>query len=84
MMPINQAALTRLGAATFQAETFVNVMEQMAGMRDALGAGDTTITLDYQEVDAVVLEGDMIPYITIGLRQANVPAPPVNIPQEKS
>jgi len=82
-MPINEASRKRLEAATFKAETFVTVMEQMCASRDALGAGDTSLTLDYQETGAEVKAGDMIPYITIGLRQAVVEdVHPV--PQEKS
>lgn len=71
-MPINEQALEKLKAATFTATTFANVMAQMCEARDLLGAGDTQLTLDYQSEDTVVKPGDMIPVITIGLRQGVV------------
>ncbi len=84
-MSINPAALEQLRSATFKAETFATVMKQMSLAQDQLGAGDTSLTLDYQIVGEQVEAGDMIPYITIGLRQATVPATqPIDVPQEKS
>ena len=84
-MSINPAALERLRAATFGAKTFVEVMEQMSLARGQFGAGDVSLTLDYQTDGQPVKAGDMIPYITIGLRQATVPATqPIDTPQEES
>lgn len=71
-MAINQAALDRLMAATFSARTFVAVMEQMSDIRDVCGAGTTDLHLDYQEDGDDVKAGELIPTITIGLRQATV------------
>ena len=79
-MSINPAALEQLRAAPFGAQTFVDVMEQMSLARGLFGAGDVSLTLDYQTHGEPVQAGDMIPYITIGLRQATVPA---DMPQEK-
>ncbi len=71
-MPINEEALGRLKTATFTSTTFAEVMAQICEARDLYGAGDTQLTLDYQSKDTVVKPGEMIPVITIGLRQGVV------------
>jgi len=68
-MPINKEALERVRTAKFTAENFVEIMEHMCATRDALGGGDTQFSLDYQSADTVIEPGDMIPVITIGLRE---------------
>ena len=84
-MSINAAALERLRVATFGATTFVDVMKQMSYARSQFGAGDVSLTLDYQTDGEPVQAGDMIPYITMGLRQATVPADAtLPVPQEES
>lgn len=69
-MPINKEALERVKTASFGADIFVQILESMCATRDLLGSGDTQFSLDYQSVDTVIEPGDMIPVITIGLREA--------------
>lgn len=69
-MPINTEALERVRTAKFTGENFVEIMEHMCAARDLLGAGDTQFSLDYQGADTDIKPGDMIPVITIGLREA--------------
>jgi hypothetical protein len=70
-MPIHEEALGKLQAADkLCAQTFVMTMEQILGIRDQMGCpGDAQITLDYQGAGMEVKNGDLIPFITIGLRQ---------------
>ena len=71
-MPINQAALDRLKGARLRPDKVAEILEQLSNVRDVFGAGDTHINLDYQEAGAEIKTGDMIPVITIGLRQPAV------------
>jgi len=73
-MPINKEALNQLKSADkLCAQSFVDTMEHMFNIKNAMGApGDAQITLDYQGSDMEVKNGEMIPFITIGLRQAIV------------
>lgn len=71
-MPINKEALERIKTAKFGADIFTQILESMCATRDVLGCGDTEFKLDYQSVDTVIEPGDMIPVITIGLREAAV------------
>jgi len=71
-MPINEAALEKLRAATFSSETFASVLETICGYKDLLGSGDSQMNLDYQVAGAPVKPGDMIPFIHFGIRQATV------------
>ncbi len=71
-MPINQASLDRLKGAKLRPEKVAEILEQLCAVRDTFGAGDTHINLDYQDAGAPILAGDMIPVITIGLRQPTV------------
>jgi hypothetical protein len=71
-MPINKAALDKLKGATFTPYTFVDAMRQMCEFSDMVGSGDSQMTLDYQVKGEGVEPGDKIPFITFGLRQADV------------
>jgi hypothetical protein len=68
---INKQALERLKAATFTAETVGEVLGQMDSIRDGFGGGDIDLPIDYQQVGDDVKMGELIPMITIGLRQVN-------------
>jgi len=72
-MPINEAALAKLRAATFTSENFIETMESMVKIQEMMGAsGDTSLPLDYQEPGMEVKEGELIPVITIGLRAVKI------------
>ncbi len=73
-MPIHKEALDKLRAADkLCAQTFVDTLEHILGIADVMGCpGDTQINLDYQGPEMVVENGDLIPFITIGLRKAVV------------
>lgn len=69
-MPINQPALEKLRAATFNSENFIETMLQMVNIQEMMGAsGDTQLPLDYQEPGMKVEPGELIPFIIIGLRK---------------
>lgn len=69
-MPINQAALERVKGAKLRPEKVAAILEQLAAVLDVTGAGQTQLNLDYQDPKDSVEPGDLIPYITIGLRPA--------------
>jgi hypothetical protein len=72
-MPINKAALEKLKAAPFTSQNFIDTMKQMVDIQDMMGAsGDTQMVLDYQQRGAKVEPQELIPFITIGLRQPKV------------
>jgi len=73
-MPINQAALERFRGAKLRPEKFAEIMEAICSVRDTSAASDAVshLNLDYQDPDDEVQPGEMIPFITIGLRQATV------------
>jgi hypothetical protein len=53
-------------------ETFVTVLDSLSRSLDLTGATETNLVLDYQSDDMEVERGDLIPSITIGLRQATL------------
>jgi hypothetical protein len=69
-MPINPAALERVKGAKLRPEKVAAILEQLAAVLDVTGAGQTQLNLDYQDPKNSVESGDLIPYITIGLRPA--------------
>jgi len=69
-MPIHQEALERVRSAKIRGEKVAEIMARFEGVLDATGAADCLLTLDYQGKDMDVQPGDLIPVITIGLRQA--------------
>jgi len=73
-MPINQAALERFKGAKLRPEKLVEIMEAICSARDASAASNavSSLNLDYQDQYDEVQPGEMIPFITIGLRQATV------------
>ncbi len=74
-MSINQAALAKVREAKMNAESFAKVARHLAGMLELTSASETHITFDYQHDDIEVEPGDLIPYITVGLRQATQKPP---------
>ena len=48
------------------------IIEGLAQMLDVTGAAESHVTLDYQRDDIAVKPGDLIPYISIGIRQATI------------
>lgn len=71
-MQINEQAMERLKKSSITPEAFCQTMEQICDANNLFGSGDTQLSFDYQGRDIVVEPGDMIPFITIGLRQAVV------------
>ena len=43
------------------------------------GAAETSMTFDYQHEDITVEPGDLIPFITVGLRQATIKQQPAEV-----
>ena len=69
-MQINEQAMKRLKESSITPEAFCKTMEQICDANNLFGSGNTQLTLDYQSKEVVVQPGDLIPFITIGLRQA--------------
>lgn len=82
-MQINEQAIKRLRESSISPEAFCKTMEQICEANNLFGSGDTQLTLDYQSAEVVVQPGDMIPFITIGLRQAVVVETEVEVEVEK-
>lgn len=71
-MPINQAALEKVKAAKMRGESFAMVFESFGAILDVTGAAEASMTFDYQHDDIEVKPGDLIPFVTVGLRQATI------------
>jgi len=71
-VPINQAALEKVHTAKINGGSLAMVLESIGAMRDLTGAAETSMTFDYQHDDIKVEPGDLIPFITVGLRQATI------------
>ena len=69
---INKQMLDRLKAATFTAGTVATVLEQMDSIRSEFAGGDIDLPIDYQQTGDDVKFGELVPVITIGLRQVNI------------
>ena len=69
---INQAALNKVKEAKMTGESFAMVLESVGSMLALTGAAETSMAFDYQHEDIKVERGDLIPVITIGLRQATI------------
>lgn len=69
---INEAAIQKVTEAKMGGEHFAEVMKVMGGMLEVTGAAETQMQFDYQHGDIEVEPGDLIPFITIGLRQATI------------
>ena len=70
-MQLNKAARERLLTATFTAETFVEVAEQMTEAQERFGTfAPSQLPIDYQRGEDEVEPGDMVPVILIGIRPA--------------
>jgi hypothetical protein len=69
---INQAALDKVRAAKMNGGSFAMVLESIGAMLALTGAAETSMSFDYQHDDIEVEAGDLIPVITISLRQATV------------
>jgi hypothetical protein len=77
-MPINQAALSKVRDAKTSGKGFASVLEGLAATLILTGAAETSMSFDYQHEDIEVVPGDLIPFITVGLRQATLKLPLVN------
>ena len=69
---INPSALEKVKTAKMRGESFATVLESLATTLELTGAAETSITFDYQHDDIEVERGDLVPFITIGLRQATI------------
>ena len=69
---VNKDALAKVKTAKMRGESFATVLESLATTLDLTGAAETSITFDYQHDDIEVERGDLVPFITIGLRQATI------------
>jgi len=71
-MLINEAALQKVKDAKMSGEGFAMVMATLGETLALTGAAETQMSFDYQHKDILVEPGDLIPFITIGLRQATI------------
>jgi hypothetical protein len=67
---INAQALERLKGASFTPQIITGLLEQLAGVIEIMGSHTSQFQLDYQHAADTIEPGDMIPFITIGLRPA--------------
>ena len=80
-MPVHKEALEKVRTAKMTGETFAMVIETLVTSLELTGATETSLMLDYQEPGMVIEAGDLIPSISIGLRQA---APNSKTPPEEA
>jgi len=77
-MKINEQALDKIRQAPMTGESFVKLAESLMGTLELTGAVETSLSLDYQHDDVKVVPGDLIPCITLSLRQATIKCPNVD------
>jgi len=65
---INEVAAKRLLGAKLRPEKLLEILQEVHGNHPEVG--DARMTLDYQDVGDKQVEGEVIPYITFGLRSA--------------
>jgi hypothetical protein len=58
--------------------SFVKLAKFLESSLELTGAADASISLDYQHDDVEVVPGDLIPCITLSLRQATIKMPTVD------
>lgn len=77
-MSVNKEALEKVRTAKMTGESFATIIGTLATSLELTGAAETSLLLDYQGASMVIEEGDLIPSISIGLRQAtpNPKTPP--------
>lgn len=77
-MSVHKEALEKVRTAKMTGESFAKVIGTLVTTLELTGATETSLMLDYQEPGMVIEEGDLIPTISIGLRQAtpNPKTPP--------
>ncbi len=83
-MPINQASLAKVREAKMSGASFAKVVETLAATLLLTGAAETSMSFDYQFKDIEVKPGDLIPFITVGLRQATIPLPKIDFEAEET
>lgn len=72
-MRINPAALERLSQAPLTGEGLVRIFNEMMPIAQEAGPNCcASLNLDYQDQDAPIEDGDLIPVITITLRPATI------------
>ena len=71
-MQINKQALKRLQDSSITPEAFVKTLEQICNGCNLFDVEGSQLSLDYQDSDTVLEEGDLIPFIIIGLRPPTV------------
>ena len=83
-MSINRAALAKVLEAKMTGKSFAAIIESIGAMLNFTGASETHITFDYQHDDIEVKPGDLIPFITVGLRQATLSSPKISVEAEET
>ncbi len=68
-MQINEQAMKRLRESSITPDAFLRTLEQVCEANNLFGAGNTQLSFDYHGAEVELVPGDMIPFITIGLRQ---------------
>jgi hypothetical protein len=79
ILKINEQALNKVRQATrMNNESFVKLAKSLEQTLELTGAAETSLSLDYQHDDVEVVPGDLIPVITVSLRQATIKFPGVD------
>lgn len=79
ILKINEQALAKVQQAKrMNSDSFVKLARSLETTLELTGAAETSISLDYQHDDVEVVPGDLIPVITVSLRQATIKLPTVD------
>jgi len=78
ILKINEQALDKIRQAPMTGESFVKLAKSLETTLELTGAAETSLSLDYQHDDVEVVPGDLIPCITLSLRQATLKLPNVD------
>lgn len=84
ILKINEEALDKVRQAKMSGKGFAMVVETLMEALALTGAAETSLTFDYQHDDVKAVPGDLIPFITVGLRQATVKMPIVDHGEDKA
>lgn len=72
-MKIQPEALEKVRTATINGEKLSQLFEQLAAETETAGAGNSSVTIDYQHSDQEVDSETWIPQIILVLRPAEAP-----------
>ncbi|MHC4296425.1 MAG: hypothetical protein ACYS7Y_03910 [Planctomycetota bacterium] len=70
---IHNEALQRIASSTIRPSVIVDTLMALDAALEASGSDSGQVPIDYQDINDEVKEGDLVPFLVIGLRPATLP-----------